>query len=213
MAEKHPHELELLSFVEEELDDRARVEVAEHLVACRSCAGQVRRLEAGRSALREAALLELPAARREEIIASLPERRDPWRLFRPVKRALIIAAPVAGAAALVGVFVVAGTQLRGGGDDDDGAAAEATADAGADTAATDRAEDEGGQEAAPAPALDARLVREVQGPAAEIVRILEAEGITAEVDASGDVVAEARAAEVRAVLAGRPSGDVAVYVR
>jgi anti-sigma factor RsiW len=195
--------------VEEELDDRARVEVAEHLVACRSCADQVRRLEAARSALREAALLELPAARREEIIASLPERRDPWRLFRPVKKALVIAAPVAGAAALVGVFVLAGTQLQGGGDDDDAAApaAEATADA----AETGRAEDEGGQEAAPA--LDAAFVRSVRGPAAEIVRILEAEGITAEVDSSGDVVAEAPAGEVREALAGRPSGDVAVYVR
>jgi hypothetical protein len=214
MAEKHPHELELLSFVEEELDERARVEVAEHLVACRSCADQVRRLEAGRSALREAALLELPAARREEIIASLPERRDPWRLFRPVKKALVIAAPVAGAAALVGVFVLAGTQLQGGGDDDAAApAAEATADEGADAAETQRAEDEGGQEAAPAPALDAAFVRSVRGPAAEIVRILEAEGITAEVDSAGDVVAEARAGEVREALAGRPSGDVAVYVR
>jgi hypothetical protein len=218
MAEKHPHELELLSFVEEELDDRARVEVAEHLVACRSCADQVRRLEAGRSALREAALLELPAARREEIIAALPERRDPWRLFRPVKKALVIAAPVAGAAALVGVFVVAGTQLRGGGDDDDDAApaAEATADAGADTAETQRAQDEGGEEAAPAtpaPMLDAVFVRNVRGPASEIVRLLEAEGIAAEADPLGAVLAEAPEDEVRAALAGRPSGDVAVYVR
>jgi anti-sigma factor RsiW len=215
MAEKHPHELELLSFVEEELDERARVDVAEHLVACRSCADQVRRLEAARSALREAALLELPAARREEIIASLPERRDPWRLFRPVKKALVIAAPVAGAAALVGVFVLAGTQLQGGGDDDDAAApaAEATADAGGDTAETQRAEDEAGEEAAPVPMLDAAFVRSVRGPAAEIVRILKAEGITAEVDPSGAVVAEARAGEVREALAGRPSGDVAVYVR
>ena len=54
MAEKHPDELELLSFVEEELDDDARHEVAEHLVACRSCTDQVRRLEAGREALRAA---------------------------------------------------------------------------------------------------------------------------------------------------------------
>jgi anti-sigma factor RsiW len=216
MAEKHPHELELLSFVEEELDDRARVEVAEHLVACRSCADQVRRLEAGRAALRDAPLLELPAGRREEIVASLPERRDPWRLFRPVKKALVVAAPVAGAAVLVGVFVMAGTQLRGGGDDDDAAApaAEEAADAGAaDTAETQQAQEGGAEESEAAPALDAALVRSVQGPAAEIVRILEAEGIPAEVDLAGAVVAEARAGEVRAALAGRPSGDVPVYVR
>jgi anti-sigma factor RsiW len=207
MAEKHPDELELLSFVEEELDGETRREVGEHLVACRSCADQVRRLEAGRDALKAAPLLELPGGRREEIMASLPERRDPWRLFRPAKRVLVIAAPVAAAAALVGVFVLGGTQLGGGGgsDDDSGEAAQA--------GGTIREEaGDAAQEAAPQ--FDATaLVRMVQGPPAEIARLLENEGIPAEVDAEGNVLADGRLGEVRAALAGRPAGDVAVYVR
>ncbi len=205
MAEKHPDELELLSFVEEELDGETRREVGEHLVACRSCTDQIRRLEAGRDALKAAPLLELPERRREEIMASLPERRDPWRLFRPAKRILVIAAPVAAAAALVGVFVLGGTQLGGGADDDSGEAAEAGG------TMLDEAAD-ATQEAAPL--FDAAaLVRMVQGPPAEIVRLLENEGIPAEVDPQGNVAAEGRIGEVRAALAGRPAGDVAVYVR
>ena len=208
MAEKHPDELELLSFVEDELEGGTRQEVAEHLVACRSCADQIRRLEAGRDALQAAPLLELAGNRREQIMASLPERRDPWRLFRPAKRALVIAAPVAAAAALVGVFVLGGTQLGGGGDEDE-SAAEA---GGADATMQERTEDSA-QEGA-APLLDAAtLVRMVQGPAVAIVRVLENEGIPAEIDPEGRVLAEGRAGDVRAALAGRPGGDVGVYVR
>jgi anti-sigma factor RsiW len=205
MAEKHPDELELLSLVEEELDGETRREVEEHLVACRSCADQVRRLETGRGAVRAAPLLELPGGRREEIMASLPERRDPWRLFWPAKRILVIAGPVAAAAALVGVFVLGGTQLGGGGDDDSGEAAEAGG-----TMLEEAAD--ATQEAAPQ--FDAAaLVRMVQGPPAEIVRLLENEGIPAEVDPQGNVAAEGRVGEVRAALADRPAGNVAVYVR
>jgi anti-sigma factor RsiW len=209
MAEKHPDELELLSFAEEQLDADARQAVAEHLVACRSCADQVRRLEAAREALRSAPLLELPGDRREAIMTSLPERRDPWRLFRPAQRALVIAAPVAAAAALVGVFVLGGTQLDGTGDND-----EAGGDAAAEATMNQAERAEGGQEAAPL--LDipgATLVRTVQGPPAEIARLLEDEGITARVEPSGAVVAEGRVGDVRAALAGRAAGDVPVYVR
>jgi anti-sigma factor RsiW len=205
MAEKHPDELELLSFLEEELDGEARREVGEHLVACRSCADQVRRLEAGRDALRAAPLLELPGDRREEIMASLPERRDPWRLFRPAQRAIVIAAPVAAAAALVGVFVLGGTQLGGGGGDDDEAAE-------AGQAGETMLEEAGDAAQEASPEVNA-LVRMVQGPPAEVVRLLESEGIPAEVDPEGNVAAEGRIGEVRAVLAGRPDGNVAVYVR
>src|SRR5918996_2268514 len=120
MAEKPPDELELLSYVEEELPADARRDVVEHLVACRACAESVRRLEAGRDALRSSPLLELPEERRREAITGLPERRDPWRPFRPVRRAILVAAPVAAAAAFVGVFVLAATQLGGGGDESEG---------------------------------------------------------------------------------------------
>ena len=52
-----------------------------------------------------------------------------------------------------------------------------------------------------------------RGPPAAIVRALEREGIAAEVDSRGRVIAEARAGEVTAALAGRPPGRVPVYVR
>jgi hypothetical protein len=208
MAEKHPDELELLSFVEEELDGDARQEVAEHLVACRSCTDQVSRLETGREALRDAPMLELSGDRRQDILASVPDRPDPRRLFRPATRALVVAAPVVAAAAFVGVFVLAGTQLGSSGDDDEGvdAAAEATMDQ------AERAEggDETSPEASPAQALT--LVRRVEGPPAAVVRLLETEGINARVEPSGAVVAAGRAADVRAALAARPGGDVPVYV-
>ena len=127
MAEKHPNEIELLSFVEEDLGADARRDVAEHLVACRTCADQIRRLETGREALRSAPSLELPDERRDQILASLPEQPDPWRRFRPVKRALVIAAPVAATAAVAALFVVGVTQLDLGGDDDAGEASPAAA--------------------------------------------------------------------------------------
>ena len=215
MAEKHPNELELLSFVEEELDADARGDVAEHLVACRACTDQVRRLEAASAALREAPLLELPDERRDEILRALPERSDPWRLFRPVKRALVTAAPVAAAAALVAVFVVGAIQLGGGGDDDDsGEAVEVAEDAGGGADATRSAELE---EAAPAVTSAAPVgttfVLSTLGPPADIVRLLGDAGIEAEVEPGGGVIADARAGEVREALTGRATGGVPVYVR
>jgi anti-sigma factor RsiW len=214
MAEKHPTELELLSFVEEDLGDAGRRDVSEHLVACRPCADNVRRLEAARAALRAAPLLELAEERRGEILASLPERPDPWRRFRPVKRALVVAAPIAAAAALVAVFFIGGSQLGSSGDDDE--AAEATMDAAADEGGAEEGAATTLQtEAAPAQAAPpgTTFVLLAQGPAAEIVRLLEGEGIEAEVDPGGGVVADGRAGEVRAALAGRATGDVPVYVR
>jgi hypothetical protein len=216
MAEKHPDEIALLSYVEEEIAADERREVVEHLVSCASCSAHVRRLEAGRDALRAAPLLELPEGRRQELLSALPEQPDRWRLFRPVRRALVVAAPVVGTAALVGVFVLAGTQLRGGGDDADSEGAGAGGEA-AETMTDSQ------QEAAPESAEDADqrtsllfkdavLVRRVQGPPAEILDLLRREGITAEI-VEGAVIARAARADVRAVLAGRPTGDVDVYVR
>jgi hypothetical protein len=213
MAEKHPDELELLSYVEEDLPADARRDVVEHLVACRACAESVRRLETGRDALRAAPLLEPPEDVRQEALAGLPERRDPWRPFRPVRRAILVAAPVAAAAAFVGVFVFAAVQLGGGEDDADsgGEAAQVAEDAGggSDAAETGRAE-----EADTSPqALQTKgpPVVSVAGPPAEVVRVLRREGVAAEV-VDGAVVADSRAGEVTAALASRPSGPVEVYL-
>jgi hypothetical protein len=214
MAEKHPDELELLSYVEKELPADAHRDVVEHLVACRACAESVRRLEAAREALRAAPLLELPEERRRQAIAALPERRDPWRPVRPLRRAILVAAPVAAAAAFVGVFVLAATQLDGGGDADDaGEAAQVAEDAGGGAEgggdSAERAQD--AETSAPLLA-QGDLVRSVEGPPAEIVRVLRREGITAEV-VEGAVLADSRAGEVEAALEGRPDGPVQVYVR
>jgi hypothetical protein len=217
MAEKHPEELVLLSYVEEELDDPARRDVAEHLVACRTCADQVRRLEAGRGALQAAPLLELPEARRDEILSALPDRPDPWRLLRPVKRALVVAAPAAAAATVFAALIVGGMQLGGGGDDESGDAAGEAAEAGGDEGAADTRGTEmstgAGADATPETLQRENLVVRVQGPAAEVVRILQDEGIPAEADSRLIVVADARAGEVLAALSGRPRGAVTVYVR
>lgn len=209
MAEKHPDEFELLSYVEEELATDARQEVAEHLVACRSCAEHVRGLEAGRTALRAAPPLELSDERRARMLAALPERREPWSFRGPLKRVLVIAAPVAAAAALIGVVVVNGPY---GGDD--------AGDAGGD-AGEAAAEAEGGQEMMQsteaadqsAPMVAGTLVRNVAGPASAVVDLLAAEGISAEANQDGSVTAQGTAADVRAALEGRPGGIVAVYVK
>ncbi|MGH3039571.1 MAG: anti-sigma factor family protein [Gaiellaceae bacterium] len=213
MTENHPDQLELLAYVEEELDPSPRRELGEHLRTCSACGEQVRRLESGREALQAAPRLELPGDRIETIMSSLPERPDPWGFLRPVRRALVVAAPVAAAAALVGVFVLAGTQLGGGGNGDSDEAAQL----GADEAGGEATEEDRDPEPEAAPLQDApegtTFVRTAEGPVGAIVRALEREGIQAEVDAQGRVIAEGRAGEVRAALTGRPTGDVPVYVR
>jgi anti-sigma factor RsiW len=210
MAEKHPDELELLSYVEEELPADARRDVVEHLVACRACAESVRRLEAGRDALRASPLLELPEERRREVLAGLPERRDPWRPFRPVRRAILVAAPVAAAAAFLGVFVFAAVQGGGGGDEADSAGEAAQVEDAGGGAEAGSAQD--AETSVQALREQGDLVRSVAGPPAEVVRILRREGIRAQV-VEGAVVADSRAGEVEAALAGRPTGPVEVYVR
>lgn len=213
MPVKHPDEPALLAYVEEELPVERRREVDEHLAACGTCAEQVRALGVARAALRAAPLLELPEERRAAILAALPERRDPWRAFRPVRRALLVAAPVAAAAAFVGVFVLAATQLGNGGDDDSGEAAQVAEDSAAEEGGAQEALTGTGADTAPQTSeADSRGVRvgTVAGPPAEVVRILAREGIRAVV-ADGAVVAEGRAAEVRAALAGRAAGPVEVY--
>ena len=211
MAEKHPDEFALLSYVEEELPTDARQDVAEHLVACRSCAEHVRRLETGRTALQAAPPLELSDERRAQMLASLPDRHPRRTLSDYVRRGLLIAAPVAVAAGLAAVVVTTDPQFGGG--DDDESAGEA-ADAGGDAAQAE----EGGVEMMSTGAADATaplgtLVRKVAGPASAVVNALAAEGIDAEVNEDGSVTAQGTAADVRAALEGRPSGIVDVYVR
>ena len=209
MAEKHPDEFELLSYVEEERATDARQDVAEHLVACRSCAEHVRRLEAARTALRAAPPLELSDERRARMLAALPDRRPRWSLSEYLRRGLLIAAPVAVAAALATVVFTTDPQF-GGGDDDEGAAI--AEDDGGGRELEQATEAEEGADAA-TPMTAGTLVRSVAGPASAVVDLLAAEGISAEVSADGSVTAQGTAADVRAALEGRPGGIVAVYVK
>jgi hypothetical protein len=211
MAEKHPDEIQLLSYVEEELEPDARQDVAEHLVACRSCAEHVRRLEAGRAVLRAAPPLELSDDRRARMLAALPDRRERRSLSQYVRRGLVIAAPVAAAAALATVIVTTDPQF-GGGDDDAGEAAEGGGDVAEESAGQEMMQSTGAADST-APMSAGTLVRNVAGPASAVVDLLEAEGITATANADGSVTAQGTAADVRAALEGRPGGIVAVYVK
>jgi hypothetical protein len=217
MGERHPDELDLLAFVEEELSSDARLDVSEHLVACRACSDHVRRLEAARTALRAAPPLELSEEAHEKILAALPARQPPKRSWAPLRRVLVVAAPVAAAAALVGGFVAVGT-LGGGGGDDAGeagrvAAEEGAADMGAGATATSPELSGGGsvQAGAPMPLRDANFVRKVQGPPGEIVVVLSNAGITAAIQ-EGAVVADASMDAVSKALASRTDGAIPVYV-
>jgi hypothetical protein len=209
MAEKHPDEFELLSYVEEELATDARQEVAEHLVACRSCAEHVRRLEAGRTALRAAPPLELSDERRARMLAALPERRERKSFSEQFRRVLVIAAPVAAAVALVGVIVVTDPQVGGGDDSGDAGEAAQAEDAGGDAGGVEMEQSTGAADQTAA----GTLVRNVAGPASAVVDLLAAEGISAEANEDGSVTAQGTAADVRAALEGRPGGIVAVYVK
>jgi hypothetical protein len=210
MAEQHPSEVTLLSYVEDELTPDTRQDVAEHLVTCRECAGHVRRLEAGRAALRAAPALELSDASRARIMAELPDRHPRRTLSDSVRRGFLIAAPVAIAAGLAAVVFTTDPQF-GGGDDDESAgegAAVAEESGGGD------AEQEMMSTGAADTGLPAgTLVRNVAGPASAVVDALATEGIEAEIDENGAVIAQGRVPQVRAALEGRPSGIVAVYVR
>ena len=206
MAEKQPDEFALLSYVEEELPTDARQDVAEHLVACRSCAEHVRRLG---PAAPPAGLppLELSDERRARMLAALPDRRERRSLSEYVRRGLVIAAPVAAAAALAAVIMTTDPNF-GGGDDE-----EAGGDFGDASGAAEMMQSTEGAADQTAPLSVGTLVRNVAGPASAVVDVLAAADISAEANADGSVTAQGTAAEVRAALEGRPGGIVPVYVK
>jgi hypothetical protein len=204
MAGIHPDEHALLAYADGERDHA----VAEHVADCAACAEQVRLLEAGRDALRSAPLLELGEERRRELISSLPERRERRAAFsRRLGPAAVAAAALVLVAGIVALATLAGGE--GGGDEEGGGATPALE--------SDRAAG-GGDESAPTGTTPQTLsalgapVRRVQGPVEEVIRLLQGQGIPA-VRRDGSVVAVGDRDDVRAALAGRPRGRVAVYVR
>jgi len=209
MAGMHPEELELLAYLEGELDDLRRAEVASHLEACARCAQELRSVEAGRAALRSAPMLELPSERLETMLTRLPSRgATPHGVIR---RVLPIAAALAAVAALAGGAFVLGTS--GGGDDE-----------GASGMGQDEASDaSGGGEVAPTtdgPSTDKRQSPEpllraasVAGSPATVARRLRSDGFDARVVNGRVIVRGATAEEVRKALETLDAGPVRVVVR
>jgi anti-sigma factor RsiW len=195
----HPDEIQLLDYVEGDLDDAARGVVDAHLAGCAECAEQISRLETGREALRGAPLLEAP----EQIRPELPERPSARRFTVRPRRLVAVLAPVAVVAAVVAV--VATTDPSGQNEGDEGQRA-----AEAQTTAADSAE--GGAEAAPSQALSATTVRSVAGPAQEVFQALLAKGFDASRLDDRVEVRGATRERVEVALADRPNGPVEVVV-
>jgi hypothetical protein len=208
MAGTHPDEHALLAYA----DGDRQPAVAEHVAVCDACSEQVRLLEAGRDALRSAPLLELGEKKRQELIASLPERRERWAAF---SRRLGPAAAAAAALVLVAGIVALATLAGGGGQEageeggGGGQALESDRAGGGGAEAPTVAKTETGNRTLDAAAAP---VRRVQGPPEEVIRLLQSRGIPA-AQRDGSVVAVGDRDEVRAALAGRPRGRVAVYAR
>ena len=222
MENDHPDQLELLTHVDKPpRSDRAR-EVAAHVAECETCAAVVGRLQAAKTALRSAPRLELPSARRRAISSALGEhprpRRSPLSPLRPPS----LLAPLVVAVVVVASVVVALDAVReGGGDGRDAAPAAETQmtdeRAGGGGAAPEKAAPEAAAPeaadtgAAQASALSAP-VRSVAGPAAEVLRRLRAEELTARTSGGRVVVSDATPDQVLDALRGRRAGRVSVVL-
>jgi hypothetical protein len=209
MAGMHPEELELLSYLEGNLDDTRRGQVVSHLEACERCAQELRAVEAGRAALRSAPMLELPSERLEAMLTRLPSRAaTPPGVIR---RALPVAAALAAVAALAGGAFVLGTSGSG---DDEGAGGVAqdelsNAGGGAEGAATTNGASTDKRQGGPSSSKTAL----VAGSPATVARRLRRDGFEARAVNGRVIVRGATAAEVRKALEAFDPGPVRVVVR
>ena len=197
VAETHPHDIELFEYAEDELAEARRDEIAAHLATCSVCAEQVRQAAAGREALRETTLLELPEGRREQILRNLPEERSTGK-----RRGFFSKQLLAGIAALLVVAALTAVLVKTGGNSGmessaggSAGAAEATATGG------------GGVEDAQTAELFA------SGPAEDVADDLQRKGFKATLQKDRVVVHGATKAQVREALADRGPGDVEVVVK
>ncbi len=198
VAETHPHDIELFEYVENELPEARREEIAAHLATCAVCGEQVRLAAAGREALRKATMLELPEGSREEILRNLPTpERAPGE-----RRGFFSKQLLAGIAALVIVAALAAVLVKTGGNSGMESSAGGTAGAAEATATSG-----GGAESAQTTNLFAG------GPAEEVAADLQRKGFKATVQKDRVVVHGATKAQVREALADRGPGDVEVVVK
>jgi anti-sigma factor RsiW len=195
VSRMHPENVELLDYVEGDLDDTARAQIEAHVAGCAECAEQIRFLEAGRDAVRGAPLLEAP----ERAMPSVPAREPVRQWGLRLRTAVTVLAPVAVIALVVGVLAT--TDPNGG----NGAGDEAGGQA-ALTAAQESAGDE-------APAAEAGVtVESVAGPPEDVVRLLQDEGLDARREGRTVVVSGATVEQVERALADRSPGAVRVVI-
>jgi anti-sigma factor RsiW len=199
VPETHPHDIELLEYVEDELPVARRDEIATHLATCAVCAEQVQRAAAGREALRETKLLELPQGRREEILRNLPSPEP----APGERRGLFSKQLLAGIAALLIVAALAAVLVKSGGNSGMESSAGGTAGAAEATATSGG----GGVEDAQAANLFS------SGPPDEVADDLQRKGFNATVQKDRVVVHGATKDQVREALADRGPGDVEVVVK
>lgn len=206
MQGSHPNDVELLEYVEGELDETAAASIRAHVAGCEDCARELAETERARKLLHAAPPLRLPDGRLDTMLASLPRQepreRDVRSFIESRRRLLLVATPAA--AALVAVVIAFAVSSGGGGGESGAgeAVAAQTAEAGADESI----------EAAPSLEAGAAPVVRVQGPPRAIVRFLRAEGFTARRKQGQVIVVGARPRQVRQALSDRPRGDVPVFV-
>jgi len=196
----HPEEVDLFDYVEGELSAGRRTELEAHLASCATCAEQVALVQAGKDALGESQLLQLPPARRVVISTSLPDRRRATG-HRPApspRRLLALLTPVAAIAAVVVVLVSSGVFDTNGNDQGGSAAAGATNQL--------QTEDQAGGAEAAAP------VMKVAGPATTVADELRRKGIRSRVVGNSVEVRDATRAEVERALENRGAGRVEVVL-
>jgi anti-sigma factor RsiW len=196
VAGMHPDDTELFEYVEEQLPQVRREEIAAHLATCSVCAEQVELATTGRQSLRGGGLLELPGRRRDEILKSLPAKgRAPAerRAFSPK----LVLAGLIGLFALAAVIGALVNSNQGSGDESSAGVAGETSGAG------------GGAAEAVAPQADLSA----SGSAADVAEALQAKGFRAIVQKDRVVVHGATKQQVREALADRGPGDVKVVVK
>lgn len=209
---QHPDELDLLSYVEDELPEPRRHAVLEHVRGCDECAQHVRGLELAREALRSAPPLELPVGVRERVAHELDRRETHRRIFVSPMRLVAVLAPIAAVAAVVAAIV---TSYDGGGGNEE-AARVATTPAGATEQAPEGGGGGGTGGAGGAKESQAELagpVVAVKGPPGEVARLLRSRGYKAQVVRRSVFVKDADAAELARALADRPRGRVEVILK
>lgn len=206
MQGAHPNDVELLEYVEGDLDETAAAGIRAHIAGCEDCARELAETERARKVLHTSPPLRLPDGRLSAMLASLPRQepreRDVRSFIESRRRLLLVATPAA--AALVAVVIAFAVSPGGG--DESGEAGEAVA------AQTAPAEADQSAEAAPPLEAAAAPVVQVQGPPRAIVRFLRAEGFTARREGGQVIVVGARPQQIRQALADRPRGDVPVFV-